>query len=92
MRAARLVIWLAAVALLTGNATSAAEAKADAAGPTTLREKFAGKFLVGVAADGRLPEDYTDRERELMLSQFSALTPANCMKMGQVQRHQRSAR
>ncbi len=47
----------------------------------SLRQKFAGQFLVGVAVDGNPAQDYTRAERELIRDQFGALTPANCMKM-----------
>ncbi len=52
----------------------------------SLRERFAGRFLVGVALDGRLPDAYSTAEQELIARQFDALTPANCMKMMHVQR------
>jgi endo-1,4-beta-xylanase len=52
---------------------------------SSLREKFAGKFLIGVAVDGDLATEYAPAEMELIRSQFSALTPANGMKMWKVQ-------
>lgn len=54
----------------------------------SLREKFQGQFLVGVAVDGTLPADYSTKELALIRQQFAALTPANCMKMDPVQRQE----
>jgi endo-1,4-beta-xylanase len=53
---------------------------------SSLREKFQGQFLVGVAVDGTLPADYSAKELALLREQFATLTPANCMKMDPVQR------
>ena len=47
----------------------------------SLRQKFASQFLVGVAVDGNPAEDYSRTECEVIRDQFSALMPANCMKM-----------
>lgn len=55
-----------------------------AAGPS-LREKFKGEFLVGVAVDGNPAQEYSAAEHQLIRDQFGALIPANCMKMMFVQ-------
>ena len=52
---------------------------------TSLRAKFGSKFVVGVALGGRLPEDYSDAERKLIVDQFASVTPENCMKMTHIQ-------
>ena len=51
----------------------------------SLRQAFTNQFLVGVALDGQLPDDYNANELSLIRGQFAALTPANCMKMTHVQ-------
>ena len=53
---------------------------------TSLRQKFANQFLIGVAVDGYLPGGYNPGELGLIRTQFAALTPANGMKMTQLQR------
>ena len=53
--------------------------------PDSLQAKFGPRFVVGVALGGRVPEDYTDAERKLILDQFGGVTPENCMKMTEVQ-------
>ncbi len=70
-----LCAWLGLVFTLAGHGQ---EARLPAA---SLRQKFAGQFLMGVAVDGNPAQDYTRAERELIRDQFGAITPANCMKM-----------
>lgn len=62
--------------------------RADDAPPAadrSLQAKFGGRFVVGVALGGRLPDDYSPIERELILKQFGSITPENCMKMTAIQ-------
>ncbi|NBC10554.1 MAG: 1,4-beta-xylanase [Planctomycetes bacterium] len=62
----------------------AAETSREAA-TTTLKDRFAGKFLVGTCVStGLLREGVTDENptRRLIARQFNALTPENCMKWG----------
>ncbi len=54
----------------------------------SLREHFQTHFLVGVALDGTLPNDYQPHELALIREQFATLTPANCMKMDPLQRQE----
>ncbi len=49
---------------------------------------YKGRFNLAVALDGKLPEDYSAKELELIRTQFDVLTPANCMKMYHIQRRQ----
>ncbi|MBN2138262.1 MAG: endo-1,4-beta-xylanase, partial [Sedimentisphaerales bacterium] len=49
---------------------------------------YKGRFNIAVGLEGRLPEDYSDRELDLIRTQFSVLTPANCMKMYHIQRQE----
>jgi len=51
----------------------------------SLRAAFEKDFVVGVALDGRLPDDYKASELDLIRTQFAAITPANCMKMMHLQ-------
>ncbi len=65
-------------------AHTAAEPTPDAT-PATLKDRFAGKFLVGTCVGtGLLREGVTDENptRQLLAQQFNALTPENCMKWG----------
>lgn len=52
---------------------------------SSLQAKFGSKFVVGVALGGRVPDDYSDVERKLILGQFGSVTPENCMKMTAIQ-------
>jgi endo-1,4-beta-xylanase len=52
---------------------------------TSLQAKFGSKFVVGVALGGRLPDDYSKVEQNLIVTQFGSITPENCMKMTQIQ-------
>ena len=49
---------------------------------------YKGRFDLAVGLDGRLPDDYSPKELNLIRTQFSVLTPANCMKMYHIQRRQ----
>jgi len=49
---------------------------------------YKGRFDLAVALDGRLPDDYSAKELNLIRTQFSVLTPANCMKMYHIQRRE----
>ncbi|MDB5353076.1 MAG: xylI 1 [Planctomycetota bacterium] len=51
----------------------------------SLKAKFAPRFIVGVALGGRVPEDYSPAEKDLILRQFGGVTPENCMKMTEIQ-------
>lgn len=53
--------------------------------PSSLQAKFGPRFVVGVALGGRVPDDYSAAERELILKQFGSVTPENCMKMTAIQ-------
>ena len=53
--------------------------------PSSLREKFAKQFLMGVALDGELPGNYNAAEHQLIKTEFNAVTPANVMKMVELQ-------
>lgn len=53
--------------------------------PPSLQGKFGSRFVVGVALGGRLPDDYSTAERDLILHQFGSVTPENCMKMAEIQ-------
>ncbi len=46
------------------------------------------RFDIAVALDGKLPDDYSQKELNLIRTQFNVLTPANCMKMYHVQQRQ----
>ena len=54
----------------------------------SLCDAYKGRFDLAVALDGRLPDDYSAKELYLIRTQFSVLTPANCMKMYHIQRSQ----
>jgi len=52
----------------------------------SLCDAYEDRFDLAVALDGRLPDDYSAKELDLIRTQFSVLTPANCMKMYHTQR------
>jgi len=54
----------------------------------SLRAAYEDRFNLAVALDGKLPDDYSPKELNLIRTQFSVLTPANCMKMYHIQRRQ----
>jgi endo-1,4-beta-xylanase len=83
MRCLRCFIGL--ILLLGGNARAQTfSRKLDGSAPS-LRAAFEKDFLMGVALDGRLPDIYKASELDLIRTQFAAITPANCMKMVQLQ-------
>jgi len=49
---------------------------------------YKGRFDLAVGLDGRLPDDYSAKELNLIRTQFNVLTPANCMKMYHIQRRE----
>lgn len=53
--------------------------------PASLRAKFGPNFVVGVALGGRVPDDYSEAERRLILEQFGGVTAENSMKMRAIQ-------
>ncbi len=63
--------------------------EADGPGPpdasTSLQAKYGGRFVVGVALGGKLPDDYSADEQKLIVDQFGSITPENCMKMTAIQ-------
>lgn len=60
----------------------------DSEAQPSLRTAFEDRFDMAVALDGRVPDDYSAKELDLIRTQFSVLTPANCMKMYHVQRRE----
>ena len=49
---------------------------------------YKNRFNIAVALEGRLPDDYSPKELDLIRTQFNVLTPANCLKMYHIQRQQ----
>jgi endo-1,4-beta-xylanase len=87
-----LLAWLILIAgPLSGSAETSVTNKArllppeNEAVPASLREKYSKLFLMGVALDGELPGGYSGAEHQLIRSQFNAVTPANVMKMVELQ-------
>ena len=39
---------------------------------------YEDRFDIAVALDGKLPDDYSQKELNLIRTQFNVLTPANC--------------
>ena len=76
---------IAKLGLLTAALLAAGSMPSRADEPASLQAKFGGRFVVGVALGGRVPEDYTAEERSLILGQFGGVTPENCMKMTEIQ-------
>src|SRR3954464_8550037 len=74
---------LFSVALLADGPGLASDDRPDAS--ASLQAKFGPRFVVGVALGGRVPDDYTAAERDLILAQFGGVTPENCMKMTEIQ-------
>lgn len=72
----RWVLWL-----VLGMASGAVGGEEKAG----LKGKYGSRFVVGVALGGRVPEDYSEAERRLILEQFGGVTPENCMKMMAIQ-------
>ena len=54
----------------------------------SLSAAYENRFNIAVALDGKLPDDYSPKELDLIRTQFNVLTPANCMKMYHIQPHQ----
>jgi endo-1,4-beta-xylanase len=50
----------------------------------SLARAFAGRFQIGAAVGGTLPDSLQPRERELVARHFNVLTPENCMKPGPI--------
>jgi endo-1,4-beta-xylanase len=50
----------------------------------SLKAAFRGKFRLGAAVGGVLPDSLDPGERQLLARHFDALTPENCMKPGPV--------
>jgi endo-1,4-beta-xylanase len=66
---------LVVLSLLCALPTAAAEA------PTpSLREAYQKEFLIGVALGGTLPGAYPPKGIEMIVKQFNAITPENCLK------------
>jgi endo-1,4-beta-xylanase len=65
---------LAAAALLGCVAVSA---RADIG---SLKDSYHNDFLIGVALGGKLPDSYSPDEIQMIVAQFNAVTPENCMK------------
>ena len=57
--------------------------------PGSLRAKYGSRFAIGVALGGRVPGDYSEAERALIVGQFNSVTPENCMKMAHLQPRER---
>lgn len=55
----------------------------DSPGPKSLRIAAEGRFTIGVGVSDRIPEQRTDWS--LLLNQFTAVTPENCLKPDPVQ-------
>jgi endo-1,4-beta-xylanase len=55
---------------------------------SSLYAAYKDRFDFAVAIDGKLPDDYSPKELNLIRTQFNVLTPANCMKMYHIQRRQ----
>jgi endo-1,4-beta-xylanase len=70
-------------ALLVAGESLAGDDRPDRS--SSLQAKFGSRFVVGVALGGRVPDDYSSAERELILRQFGGVTPENCMKMTEIQ-------
>ena len=49
---------------------------------------YQDRFCIAVGLDGKLPDDYSPKELNLIRTQFNVLTPANCMKMYHIQQRQ----
>jgi endo-1,4-beta-xylanase len=63
-------------------AQTALEAERDVeSGLPSLRQKYVNDFRVGVGLNGRVPEEYSEKELGLVRGQFATITPANSMKM-----------
>lgn len=52
---------------------------------TSLCDTYASAFPIGASVGGLLPDDYTPEELALLRTQFSVITPENCMKPGAIQ-------
>ena len=73
------------ICVLGGIALSvAAYSQTDA----SLYAAYKGRFNIAVALNGKVPDDYSPKELDLIRTQFNVLTPANCMKMYHIQREQ----
>ena len=78
-----LVLVLTSVLLVTGCKTKKAAPPA-APKPQSLRRASAGLLAIGVGVNDRIPERTNDWP--LLTTQFSIVTPENCMKPDAIQR------
>jgi endo-1,4-beta-xylanase len=46
----------------------------------SLKDAYHNDFLIGVALGGKLPQSYSPDEIQMIVQQFNAVTPENCMK------------
>jgi endo-1,4-beta-xylanase len=69
--------WLFALAVGAGCSGSHST---PAPAPSTLKDAFAGSFLVGAAVNGAQINGFDQRGRQLALSEFNSISPENILK------------
>jgi GH35 family endo-1,4-beta-xylanase len=72
------LIWL--IVGCAGEASHTRNISVDSQGVPSLKDIYAGDFLIGTAIDFRRPDEFNPRELEIIKSQFSIITPENSMK------------
>jgi endo-1,4-beta-xylanase len=79
--------WRHAISVVFALSLLATQARAATTQPAaqSLADKYRDQFTIGVALGGNVPGDYSDKERNLIVNQFNAVTPEDCMKLGYVQ-------
>jgi endo-1,4-beta-xylanase len=48
--------------------------------PASLKDGYKNDFYIGTCLGGRLPDSYPTNEIEMIVKQYNAVTPENCMK------------
>ena len=48
--------------------------------PASLKDVYKNDFYIGTCLGGKLPDAYSPDEIEMIVKQYSAVTPENCMK------------
>lgn len=84
-RAKRGIFWRADVALLLGMTGLGCHAARPAPAATTLKDAFAGVFLIGAAINGRQINDADSIGGAIIARQFNSITPENALKWASVE-------
>lgn len=74
------------LALFFGLSASVATAVSDASQvanngePASLKDAYKNEFYIGTCLGGKMPDSYSTDEIDMIVKQYNAVTPENCMK------------